>query len=73
MCGIAGYLSFTDAPAPTAVLEAMTRALAHRGPDGEGLHADGGVGLGHRRLAILDVTAAAAQPMSAANGRVWIT
>ena len=73
MCGIAGYLSFTDARAPTAVLEAMTRALAHRGPDGEGLHTDGRIGLGHRRLAILDLTAAALfenPALSSFSGRV---
>jgi asparagine synthase (glutamine-hydrolysing) len=73
MCGIAGYLSFTAAPAPAGLVEAMTRALAHRGPDGEGIHVAGPIGLGHRRLAIIDLSAAAAQPMHAAGGRVSIT
>lgn len=73
MCGIAGYLSVTGAPASAQIVAAMTRALAHRGPDGEGVHVDGPVGLGHRRLAILDLSDAAAQPMHAAERRLWIT
>ena len=47
----------------------MTKTLAHRGPDGEGYFSDGGLGLGHRRLAILDLTAAADQPMTTPDGR----
>jgi asparagine synthase (glutamine-hydrolysing) len=73
MCGIAGYLSFTGRPVSSPLLERMTGALAHRGPDGEGFHLDGPLGLGHRRLAIIDLTAAAAQPMAAADGRLWLT
>ncbi len=73
MCGIAGYLSLTAAPAPAALVATMTRALAHRGPDGEGVHVAGPIGLGHRRLAIIDLSAAAAQPMHAGDGRVSIT
>jgi asparagine synthase (glutamine-hydrolysing) len=73
MCGIAGYLSLDGGPAPASLVEAMTRALAHRGPDGEGFHVDGPVGLGHRRLAIIDLSPHGAQPKSTADGRVWIT
>lgn len=51
----------------------MTARLAHRGPDGQGLHVDGSLGLGHRRLAILDLTPMGHQPMSYAAGRYWIT
>jgi asparagine synthase (glutamine-hydrolysing) len=56
-------------------LDAFTDALAHRGPDGRGTWRDdgAGIGLGHRRLAILDLTAAGGQPMSDASGRIWIT
>ena len=55
MCGIAGLaLRPGHAPDP-AVLEAMTRALAHRGPDGQGRHVSGSVGLAHTRLAIVDL------------------
>lgn len=69
MCGITGILNLDGAPVDGAVLGAMTEALAHRGPDGDGDFIDGGLGLGHRRLAILDLTAAASQPMSTPDGR----
>ena len=41
---------------PRSLLKRMTDALAHRGPDGEGFYTDGGLGLGHRRLAIIDLS-----------------
>ena len=64
MCGIAGWLDAK--PIDRRVLERMTRSLAHRGPDGEGIAIfDGGAaGFGHRRLAILDLADSGAQPMS---------
>ena len=56
MCGIAGKLNFDDArPVSPALLTAMLRALRHRGPDDEGIHVGRGVGLGHCRLAIIDL------------------
>src|SRR5205085_1325229 len=55
-----------------ARLKRMRDVLRHRGPDGEGLWIDGPVGLGHRRLSIIDV-AGGAQPMSNEDGSVWIT
>ena len=55
-----------------AALEAMTRAVAHRGPDGEGVEVVGPVGFGHRRLAIIDLSDAGRQPMSAEDGRLRI-
>ncbi|HWS87098.1 MAG TPA: hypothetical protein VN282_09055 [Pyrinomonadaceae bacterium] len=73
MCGIAGLLNLDGRPADGGVVGAMTRALAHRGPDGEGVHVEGALGLGHRRLAILDLSPAGRQPMSFADGRYWIT
>jgi asparagine synthase (glutamine-hydrolysing) len=73
MSGIAGYLNTSGAPAARAVIERMNRALAHRGPDGDGHWIDGAVGFGHRRLAIIDLTAAAAQPMHSHDGRYVIT
>jgi asparagine synthase (glutamine-hydrolysing) len=75
MCGIAGVFHYRepDRPVDRGELERMTRALAHRGPDGEGFHVDGPVGLGHRRLAIVDLSATGAQPMPNENGTRWIT
>jgi asparagine synthase (glutamine-hydrolysing) len=75
MCGIAGIFHYRDAgrTVDRAELERMTRALAHRGPDGEGFHVDGPVGLGHRRLAIVDLTSTGAQPMGNEQGTCWIT
>jgi asparagine synthase (glutamine-hydrolysing) len=69
MCGIAGFLNLDGAPADAGIAAAMRDAVAHRGPDGSGLHVDGPVGLGHRRLAIIDLSAGAAQPMQSPNGR----
>jgi asparagine synthase (glutamine-hydrolysing) len=73
MCGIAGILRLDGAPVDRRVLERMTRTLAHRGPDGEDIWVDAFVGLGHRRLAIRDLSPDAAQPMSDPGGRVWVT
>jgi asparagine synthase (glutamine-hydrolysing) len=63
MCGIAGIANFDKAPISQVVLKRMTDAIAHRGPDGEGQFIDGSIGLGHRRLAIIDLSPAAHQPM----------
>jgi asparagine synthase (glutamine-hydrolysing) len=73
MCGIVGRINFDGAPVVRAELDAARDALANRGPDGAGTWIDGGVGLAHRRLAILDLSARGAQPMSDASGQVWIT
>jgi len=74
MCGICGKIYFDPARLVTQqeVLQ-MSHTLAHRGPDGEGVWANDNVGLAHRRLAIIDLRAVAAQPMSNADGSVWIT
>lgn len=65
MCGIAGIISAKTSLVQLPVLKKMTDALAHRGPDGEGhwISRQGMAGLGHRRLKIIDLTDAAAQPM----------
>ena len=60
MCGIAGIVNLDGRPVDRAVVERMTAAIAHRGPDGTGTHVDGAVGLGNRRLAIIDLVAGAA-------------
>src|SRR3954463_10661730 len=72
MCGIAGVL-YREAgrPADRAVLEAMGRALAHRGPDGEGFLSEPGVGLVHRRLAIIDLEGGR-QPLGNEDGSVQV-
>ncbi|MCX7591309.1 MAG: asparagine synthase (glutamine-hydrolyzing) [Kiritimatiellae bacterium] len=74
MCGISGIIDF-DRCCSTEVLStritAMTRSLAHRGPDGTGFWLDEkeGIALGHNRLAILDLSDAGCQPMISADGR----
>jgi asparagine synthase (glutamine-hydrolysing) len=69
MCGIAGVVSIGGMPIPrlNASLELLSQLIAHRGPDGEGawIAASRQAGLAHRRLAIIDLTAAAGQPMIA--------
>jgi asparagine synthase (glutamine-hydrolysing) len=73
MCGIVGIYSLNGEPASPVVLRRMTDAIAHRGPDGEGFFVDGNVGLGHRRLAIIDLSPAAHQPMLTRDGRYTLT
>jgi asparagine synthase (glutamine-hydrolysing) len=70
MCGIAGVFYHTDPARPVddRLVRAMTRALAHRGPDGEGVWTGAGIGLGHRRLAILDLSEHGRQPMMDQSG-----
>ncbi len=68
MCGIAGYYSPNNAFSE-AELHAMTNALAHRGPDAFGFYSDNFIGLGHRRLSILDLSDSANQPMHSADNR----
>ena len=73
MCGIAGIVKLDPREAvDEARLKNMRDVLRHRGPDGEGLWIDGPVGLGHRRLSIVDV-AGGQQPMTNEDGSVWIT
>lgn len=70
MCGIAGLLSLRDrAVDGWPVVERMTAALSHRGPDDNGIFSDKSVTLGHRRLAILDLSPSGRQPMTSADGR----
>ena len=72
MCGIAGILRFDGAPVETGWIEAMTAALRHRGPDGEGVWRQGPLALGHTRLAIID-PAGGQQPMANEDGMVLVT
>ena len=72
MCGICGKLDFSGAPVSEDLLRRMTARLAHRGPDDSGFYLShqGGVGcgLGHRRLSIIDLSAAGRQPMANEDG-----
>jgi len=76
MCGIAGILRFDGTHIASHTLEHMQQELAHRGPDGRGIwqsHGEGwSVGLAHTRLAILDLSEAAAQPMATSDDKVCL-
>lgn len=63
MCGIGGELRFDDGAPDSALLERMLRRLTRRGPDDAGIWVDGPLGLGHRRLAVIDLSARSHQPM----------
>lgn len=65
MCGIAGIIHFTGQTAALSDLRTMTDAIRHRGPDGEGFFVHENIGFGHRRLAVIDLSDHAAQPMTA--------
>ncbi|MCS6997630.1 MAG: asparagine synthetase B, partial [Casimicrobiaceae bacterium] len=74
MCGVAGFLQCGLAPAEArALINAMTDRLAHRGPDAAGVFVEDMVALGHRRLAILDLSPAGAQPMLSISERFVIS
>ena len=74
MCGIAGKLSLDgQEPVDPNLIQKMMDVVAHRGPDGEGQYVTGPVGLGHRRLSIIDLSPAGKQPMSNEDGTVWVT
>ncbi len=73
MCGVAGEYRFDGAPVSERRLAAMRDALAHRGPDAEGLYCDRHVGLAHRRLAVIDLSAEANQPMRSPDGLTVIS
>jgi asparagine synthase (glutamine-hydrolysing) len=71
MCGIAGYIDLNSLTSEI-VIEKMTSAIKHRGPDGYGHKLFGNVAIGHRRLSIIDL-ASGRQPMSDATENIWIT
>ncbi|MBW2066377.1 MAG: asparagine synthetase B, partial [Deltaproteobacteria bacterium] len=68
MCGICGIFNLNGEPVSPVDLRRMTDAIAHRGPDGEGFYIDSLIGLGHRRLAIIDLSPLGHQPMISARG-----
>ena len=69
MCGIAGLINLDGVRVSSVTLKKMTDAISHRGPDGDGVWIEGNVGIGHTRLAILDLSAAGHQPMISADHR----
>lgn len=71
MCGIAGFLMRRGAGADPERARAMAASLAHRGPDGEGVFAEDGAALAHRRLSIIDLEGGA-QPMQNEDGLLWV-
>src|SRR5688500_20213331 len=72
MCGIAGIVLPHGERVDPALLRRMTDAVAHRGPDADGYLAQDNVGLGHRRLAIIDTSEAANQPLTDQDGSVAV-
>jgi asparagine synthase (glutamine-hydrolysing) len=74
MCGICGALQLgpEKAPVEPALIERMTAVLAHRGPDDSGTYLNGRVGLGHRRLSVIDLSRNGRQPMCNEDGSVWV-
>lgn len=77
MCGVVGALLFrsSNSRLDEAYITAMRDSMAHRGPDAAGtwVSPDGRIGLGHRRLSVIDLSEVANQPMNSADGRLWIS
>jgi asparagine synthase (glutamine-hydrolysing) len=75
MSGVAGYWGYASQGLSEAVFAAFAHSLTHRGPDGFGIEhfPQARLWLGHRRLAIVDLSERARQPMSYAEGRYWLT
>ena len=72
MCGINGIFGLSDTMRSKELIVKMNCALAHRGPDDEGVFTDHHIALGHRRLSIIDLSSAGHQPMSISDGRYTI-
>lgn len=72
MCGIAGQYSLDGKEPDTKLLSVMSERLAHRGPDGVGIHTNGPVALAHRRLAIIDLSDEGLQPMTSEDQTLWL-
>ncbi len=72
MCGIAGIFAFNNETASPELVKKMTDAIEHRGPDGEGFFVREPIGLGHRRLAIIDLSENGRQPMAGPDGMTQI-
>jgi len=73
MCGVCGVLNFDGREVSPVLLKKMTDSIAHRGPDGEGWYRNKGLGFGHRRLAIIDLSPLGHQPMVTQDGCYALT
>lgn len=72
MCGIAGIYNITGEPADAQLLARLAETIAHRGPDGQRIFTEGGLGLAHRHLRIIDLSDAAMQPMTNEDGSLQL-
>src|SRR5512139_1678073 len=72
MCGICGKITFNGEPVSGELMRRMTDTLIHRGPDDVGIWVSGSVGLGHRRLSVIDLSPAGHQPMCNEDGTILI-
>jgi len=72
MCGICGKIDFSSATVDASLVRRMCGTLVHRGPDDEGVHTGPHVGLGQRRLSIIDLRPEAAPPLSNEDGSLWV-
>lgn len=72
MCGIAGILNLNGEPVSAVKLRGMMDVMAYRGPDDSGVYVDENLGLGHRRLSIIDLSASGHQPMTNEDGTIWL-
>ncbi len=72
MCGICGKVDLSGKPISYQLLERMCRSFSYRGPDDQGIEVLQGVALGHRRLSIIDLSAAGRQPMCNEDGTIWL-
>ncbi len=72
MCGICGKIDLTGKAVPQDLLRSMAESFAYRGPDDEGFFFEGPVGLGHRRLSIIDLSPSGRQPMSNEDQTLWL-
>ena len=73
MCGICGKIDFTGAAIEPALVERMCDTLVHRGPDAQGIHTGPGVGLGQRRLSIIDLSPRSVAPLPNEDRSIWVT
>ena len=72
MCGLSGIINLHNKQVDPAIIHGMSNCMAHRGPDADGFYIKHEVALGHRRLSIIDLSAAANQPMFSSDGRYCI-